>query len=156
MAGYNNYTANPNPYQFGVTPVQYQNPPQPRPYYNYDTIYVTGIEGANAFQLPPGVTHVVLWDTDVDSFYIKKLDEMGRPKVVAWKDYVDHVEPKKPESVEPSNIDFSVYPTKKDIEAMLSKFDTSKYLTKEDLEKVIGELFVGERGKVVRHNELNT
>ena len=157
MAVYNNTPGMQNPYQYGVTtPVQYPTIPQPRGYFNYEPQYVTGIEGANAFQLPPGVTQMILWDTENDSFYIKKLDEIGRPKVVAWKDYTDHVETKQPEVVAQNNIDFSVYPTKKDLEDMLNKFDTSRYLTKEDLNKVIDELFVGERGKVVRNSELNT
>lgn len=105
--------------------------------------YVHGIEGANAYQMPFGVTKVILWDNDVDSFYIKIIDEMGRPRVVAWKDFVDHVEPEPKES---SPVDMGKYVTKEDLAGLM---------TKTDFEKVLSELMVGVGGKVVRSNELN-
>ena len=116
-------------------------------------IYVHGIDGANAFQMPYGVSKVILWDDEVDSFYIKALDPMGRPKVIAWKDFSDHVIPAQPERTDQA-VDFSVYPTKKDLEDMLAKYDTSKYITKDDLDKAISELFINAQGRIMR-NELN-
>ena len=134
MAGFNNfYNSNPNFYQ------------QQRYISPYEPQYVTGIQGANAFQLPPGVQQMILWDTDNDSFYIKKLDEMGRPKVVAWKDFTDHVEPTPQVQQNQSG-----YLTTADIQSLLSNF-----MTKDDFEKALGELSVGERGRIVR-NELDT
>ena len=124
----------------------------------YDLQYVTGIEGANAYQMPYGVQQMVLWDVDNDSFYIKKLDEMGRPRVVAWKDFHDHVEPT-PKNQNGSEaqqlVDMSVYPTKKDLEDMLEKYNMTNYLTREEFENTLKQLCVGERGRIVR-NELNT
>lgn len=144
MANFNpNYgTYNPNPYNPNLstsipTPVV---TPQPRYISPYEPVYVTGIEGANAYQMPAGVTQMFLWDTDKDSFYVKKIDEMGRPRVVAWKDFVDHVEPEKP------------------VQAVSA--DTTNYLTKGEFEemfnKALSELAVGERGRIVRINELNS
>lgn len=91
-------------------------------------IYVHGIDGANAYQMPPGVTKVILWDDEVDSFYIKALDDMGRPKVIAWKDFVDHVIPQAPEQ---------------------PVADTSMYITKADLKQYLSQLYVGERGRIM-------
>lgn len=103
--------------------------------------YVTGIEGANAFQMPRGVSKIVLWDTHNDSFYVKMLDEMGRPKVVAWKDYIDHVEP------EP------------EVKQTETSIDTSKFVTKDDLmsilDKALSGLTIGEQGRIVRSNEFH-
>lgn len=120
MIGYNYYYQNYNPYELK---------------------YVIGIEGANAFQLPPGVDKMILWDADNDSFYIKKLDEMGRPRVVAWKDFFDHVEPTKQESV-------------------VETASHGEYLTRTDAEelinKILSQLIVGERGRIVRADELDS
>lgn len=113
--------------------------------------YVHGLAGANAYQMPPGVTEDILWDVEKDSFYIKKLDEMGRPKVVAHKDFFDHVEPETPPEAE--KIDTSKYVTHDDLMQMLSQIDLSSFLTKDHLDKALNELVVGERGKVVRKHE---
>lgn len=122
----------------------------------YEPQYVTGIEGANAYQMPVGVSQMILWDTDRDCFYIKKLDEIGRPKVVAWKDFQDHVEPQTNQNgSQEQQIDMSVYPTKKDLEDMLEKYNMTNYLTKEEFDNALKELYVGERGRIMR-NELNT
>ena len=143
--------------QYGYPAINHPQIRYPNNINPYDLQYVTGIEGANAYQMPYGVQQMVLWDVDNDSFYIKKLDEMGRPRVVAWKDFSDHVEP----AVENQNgsanqqIDMSVYPTKKDLEDMLEKYNMTQYLTKEEFENTLKQLCVGERGRIVR-NELNT
>lgn len=144
------YNSNPNQMTGGINFVPYtptpvalpQTPQQPRYISGYEPmIYVTGIEGANAYQMPPGVSYVILWDTEFDSFYIKKLDEMGRPRVVAWKDFVDHVVPEKQEAAPVKN-ESNEYLTKADFESML--------------DKALSELSVGERGRIVRINELNS
>lgn len=137
-------------------PVYGYSPSAIRPFQNsYEPIYVTGIEGANAFQMPPGVQQMILWDADKDSFYVKKLDEMGRPRVVAWKDFSDHVEPDVQAKPQVSaDVDMSVYPTRKDLEEMLEKYDMTKYLTKDDFAKMLNHLYVGERGRIVL-NELD-
>lgn len=154
----NNYN-NPS-YTYGYVPSAYQAMQQPAmryPQNMYEPQYVTGIEGANAYQMPPGISQMILWDTDRDCFYIKKVDEIGRPKVVAWKDFSDHVEPLENQngSMAQPAIDMSVYPTKKDLEDMLEKYNMTNYLTKDEFEKILGQLCVGERGRIVR-NELNT
>ena len=116
-------------------------------------VYVHGREGANAYQLPPGVTKQLLWDDEVNRFYIKAIDEYGRPKIVADNDFFPHVE--EPKNNAPgSNVDMSDYPTRHDIEEFLSKFDTSKFLTKKDLDDALNNLVLGAQGRIVR-NEPN-
>lgn len=152
MAGFGNNFGNGNSNNYGFPSI----PPQPRIYPQvnpYDPIYVTGIDGANAFQMPPGVNRIILWDTEVDRFYIKMLDEIGRPRVVAVKDFFDHVEPEK--KAPPAGVDMSAYPTSKDLEEFLSRYDTSKFLTKDDLDKALSQLTLGAQGRIVRNNELN-
>jgi len=148
MAGINNIY-NPNPYAMPnyqtYNPIQQVAPQVAR----MDNVYVTGIQGANAYQMPPGVQQMILWDADMDSFYVKKLDEMGRPKVVAWKDFHDHVVEQEPQVTQQPAPQI-------DISAILSKIDLSKFLTKDDLDKALSELSVGEKGKVVRNNEFNS
>lgn len=146
---------------YGVVAPRYANqgypiPQQPQPsqypmQQGTQLHYVHGLAGANAYQMPPGVTEDILWDDEKDSFYIKKLDEMGRPKVVAHKDFFDHVEPETPP--EPEKQDLSKYVTREDLAQMLSQIDLSSFLTKDHLDKILNELVVGERGKVVRKHE---
>ena len=120
-------------------------------------IYVTGRAGAEAFQLPPGVDIVELWDTNEDRLYIKGYDETGRPRILHDKDLVDHVEP-----VTQQAGDMSMYATKDDIRAMINEAmrgvkstNMSGYVTQKDLNKALSELCVGSGGKVVRSNEHN-
>lgn len=156
MAGFNG-----NFYNNGVgnNGVYYPTPvPVPAPAPNniqalLQPVYVHGLEGANAYQLPMGVMRQILWDDEQPRFYIKALDEFGRPKVVADNDFQPHVEPAK-ESSQVHNgeqIDFSVYPTKKDLEDFLAKFDTSSYVTKDYLDKELGGLTLGAQGRIVRN-----
>lgn len=148
-----------NPYQpYGYPMINQPQMRYPVSINPYEPQYVTGIEGANAYQMPAGVQQMILWDTDKDCFYIKKLDEIGRPRVVAWKDFSDHVEPAQENqngTDAQQTIDMSVYPTKKDLEDMLEKYNMTNYLTKDEFEKALGQLCVGERGRIVR-NELDT
>lgn len=123
--------------QYGIPTYGYPQPAQPYPV-QQGLVYVHGIEGANAYQLPVGVMKQILWDDTVDSFYIKALDEMGRPKVVAWKDFADHVIPQAPEVQKGSE----------------NTLDMSMYMTKADFEQILSQLYVGERGRIMR-NELN-
>lgn len=116
----------------------------------FQPIYVHGLDGANAYQLQPGVTRQILWDDEQNRFYIKGLDEYGRPKILADNDFTPHVEAQT-ESHNNDNVDFSVYPTKKDMEEFLSKFDVSRYLTKADLDKALSELSLGAQGRIVRN-----
>ena len=119
-------------------------------YYNYfsQPIYVHGIEGANAYQLPVGITRQILWDDENPRFYIKALDEFGRPRIVADNDFQPHVEPIKQEPVQ---MDFSDYPTKKDIEIFLDKFNASNFVTKDYLDSVLDKLTLGAQGRIVRN-----
>lgn len=158
---YNPYL-NPGFMNYGVPQFVPQNfqPQQPVQQYQQpqgtQLQYTHGIEGANAYQMPPGVTEVILWDDEVDSFYIKKLDEMGRPKVVAHKDFFDHVDPE-PKKIDHHEIDMSKYMTKDDLMETLGKIDLSAFLTKDTLDKALDEytsnLVVGEHGRVVRKHE---
>lgn len=159
MAGFNNYygmnsngvpngvpNAIPN---YVVSPYYNSNVPQNMGYQQatLPLVYVHGREGANAYQLPQGVTKQLLWDDEMNRFYIKALDEYGRPKIVADNDFFPHVEEPK-SSPQPS--DLSDYPTRKDLEDFLSKFDTSRYLTREDLAEELSHLCLGAQGRIVR------
>lgn len=99
------------------------------------TYYVHGIEGANAFQMPPGVNKVTLWDEDKDQFFVKGYDNNGIPRVLAWNDYQPHVsEPEPVKEIQPN-------------------IDMSKYVTKEYFDKMLSELSIGANGRIVRQNE---
>lgn len=99
----------------------------------FQQIFVQGIEGARAYQLPYGVTSAILWDAEKDLFYVKKVDAMGRPSIVKTCSYTDYVEP---EPVPPVT--------------QMPDIDTSSFVTKEYLNQVLNQLFVGEKGRVVR------
>lgn len=157
MAVHNNYNSNPYGLNAYGTPVPGQTYyPQPVNAVQalLQPVFVHGRAGAEAYQLPPGVTRQTLWDDETDRFYVKAIDEMGRPKIVADNDFQTHIEPEPAPVTESAKVDFSVYPTKKDLEEFLSKFDVSSYLTKADLEKALGELTLGAGGRIVR-NESN-
>ena len=152
MAGYNYFG---NPYDMSMyMPRQYPGLQQPQQYQyqnpNNGMVYVHGSEGANAHQLPPGVSKQTLWDDTVNSFYVKGYDSDGIPRILAWNDYGPHVQEEK--SSIPKDIDMSQYPTKEDMKEMLASIDTSKFVTKDDLDKIIGELSVGDKGRIVRDN----
>lgn len=162
--GYNAYA---NPYQqYGVTNSNYGYVVQPQlqgqqfgqPQYSQGQYpqeqvhYVHGIDGANAFQLPPGVNKITLWDEDKNSFYVKGYDNNGVPRVLAWNDYAPHVEEKIQET---QAIDMSKYATKDDIKDMLSSIDFSAFLTKNEFDNELSKLSVGERGRIVRTDEYN-
>lgn len=146
MAGYmNNGGAYYNPYPSVSTGYpnyvqlqqmqNYQQMQQPQPQQTNGSNglpYVHGIEGAHAFPMPQSVNRIILWDDTVDSFYIKGYDDMGKPKVLAWNDFSPHVE-EKTEPTEPEN--------------------PSEYVTKEYFDKVLRELKIGEKGRIVRSNE---
>lgn len=121
-----------------------------------DRIFVTGRIGADAYQLPPGVNVQILWDDEQDRFYVKGYDEKGRPRVLADKDFFDHVEQDTPQA----SVDMSIYATKDDIRTMISDAlkknktpNLSSYVTTDELNKIISELCVGSGGKVIRANE---
>ena len=110
-----------------------QTQPQPVSNGSNGLPYVHGIEGAHAFPMPQGVNRIILWDDAVDSFYIKGYDDMGKPKILAWNDFVPHVEEPKSNPVESE--------------------DSSIYVTKEYFDKVLRELKIGDKGRIVRSNE---
>lgn len=120
--------------------------------------YVSGRAGADAYQLPPNINKAILFDNDTDRFFIKGYDNNGRPRVLEDKDFQDHVEPE-PQPVH-SDIDLTPYATKDDIKNMITEAlasiqqpNMSSYVTKSDLNKALGELAVGNGGRIVRNNE---
>ena len=123
-------TYNPYANMAGQFIPQYMQKPQEQQYY-----YVHGIEGANAFQMPPGVNKVTLWDETNDQFFVKGYDNNGIPRVLAWKDYHDHVAEPEP------------------VKQTVPQIDLSKYVTVDDLNKMLGELTIGANGRIVRQNE---
>ncbi len=166
MQGYNNYNGygnrigrvnnsgyGMNPYGGGY------NGYSPEPPRVDNHIYVTGRAGAEAYQLPPGVNVVELWDTNEDRLYIKGYDESGRPRILHDKDLVDHVEPVAQPNIQ---ADMSAYATKDDIRTMINEAlknlkgpNLSGYVTQKDLNKALSELCLGSGGRVVRSNEHN-
>ena len=146
MVGYNAYSGmnnyggfNNNQNNYGMynnVPAQnYQMPAQVGQVGSDGLPYVHGIEGAYAFPMPQGISKIILWDDTNDSFYIKGYDNMGKPKVLAWNDFVPHSEPEKKETTVTTNV------------------DTSNFVTKEYLDHVIKQLSVGERGRIVIASE---
>ncbi len=92
--------------------------------------FVSGIEGARAYPMLYGVNVAILWDTDQDLFYVKQVDNMGRPYIAKTCKYEDY-------DPEPQ---FSVQ----------QPVDTTQFVTKEYFDQVLSQLIVGEKGKVVR------
>jgi len=109
--------------------INYRGPYMPTP--ASQQIFVQGIEAAKAYQIPYGMNAVILWDTEKDLFYVKQLDSMGRPYIAKICSYTDYVEPE-PEPAPVQNV------------------DTAKFITKEYLDQVLSQLFVGEKGRIVR------
>lgn len=114
------------------TPVNVGSPYGTYPINPYQQIFVQGIEGAKAFQMPYGVTAVILWDTEKDLFYLKRLDEMGRPYIAKTCSYADYEEPVPEETVRAS-----------------APVNTDGFVTKDYFDSVIKRLSVGERGRIV-------
>ena len=73
MAGFNGGYFNNGYNNYAFPQVNYNQPVQ-APF-----VYVHGIEGANAYQLPQGVTRQLLWDDEKDSFYVKALEQYLAP-----------------------------------------------------------------------------
>lgn len=126
-------------------------------YQYYD--YVSGRAGADAYQMPPNVNKVILYDNDDNRMYVKGYDNNGRPRVLADSDIMPHVDPE-PQSV--PQLDLSAYATKDDLERLLNSFvekmhkeNLSIYATREDLDKALSGLSVGNGGRIVRSNESN-
>lgn len=118
------------------------------------TDYVSGRAGADAYQMPNGVNKVLLFDNDVNRMYIKSYDNNGRPRVLEDNDFQPHVEPE-PQAIMP-NVDMSKYATKDDIEQLFKKIpmpNMSGYMTKQEFDTALTELFVDNRGRIVRNNE---
>lgn len=98
----------------------------------FQQVFVQGLESAKAYQMPYGVNSVILWDTEKDLFYVKQIDALGRPMIVKICSYADYVPPE-PEPVQAA-----------------PSVDTSAFITKEYLDQVLNQLFVGEKGRIVR------
>lgn len=98
-------------------------------------IFVQGIEGAKAYQMPVGFDKVVLWDTEQDVFYVKALDQIGRPFIAKTCSYQDCETPK-PQA-----------------EAQAPQVDMSNYISKEQLESVLGRLYVNPQGRIMLSDE---
>lgn len=180
MPGYNAYNVPAYPYGYqpgnqfqyqpntagnyafgaGYQPLQNQSQQQANDHYVY-TDYVSGRAGADAYQMPPNVNKVWLFDNDTNRFYIKSYDNNGRPRVMEDNDFAPHVEPE-PASNQIPQIDLSPYATKADLEQMFSNAmknvqlpNLANYVTQNDLDKALSGLSVGNGGRIVRVNESN-
>lgn len=119
------------------------------------TDYVSGRAGADAYQMPNGVNRVLLFDNDTNRMFIKGYDNNGRPRVLEDNDFQPHVE-SEPAAMQMPNIDLSSYATKDDIKQMFNGIqfpNMSSYITQKDFDKALSELFVDNRGRIVRNNE---
>lgn len=179
MPAFNNFNNVPN-YQYGYQPGnQFQYQPstggnyawgggyqnqQPQPQQNNNdhyvyTDYVSGRAGADAYQMPPNVNKVWLFDNDNDRFYVKMYDNNGRPRVMEDNDFTPHVEP---ENQTNPQIDLSPYATKEDLKQMLNDAlrniqvpNPTDYITRNDFYRELSGLSVGNGGRIVRANESN-
>lgn len=186
MPAFNNYWANQVPNNQWMNNSQgYNNwnmpqQPQQQQFPVDQREYVHGRAGADAYQLRPGVFMQILWDDEVDRFYIKGYDNNGRPRVLADNDFQPHVEP---EAAQQGNLDLSAYATKDDIKNMISEAfanlpapnmagyvttgdlnrvlanlpapNMNGYVTLNDFNKALGSLSVGSGGRIVRDDEPN-
>lgn len=180
MPAFNNFSNIPN-YTYGYQPGnQFQYQPttggnyawgggyqnqQPQPQQNNDhyvyTDYVSGRAGADAYQMPPNVNKVWLFDNDTNRFYIKTYDNNGRPRVMEDNDFSPHVDPE-PTINNTPQIDLSPYATKADLEQMFNNVmkniqipNLTNYVTQNDLDRELSGLSVGNGGRIVRANEPN-
>lgn len=182
MPAFNNFNNVPN-YQYGYQPGnQWQYQPttggnyawgggyqnlqsQPQPQQNNDhyvyTDYVSGRAGADAYQMPPNVNKVWLFDNDTNRFYVKTYDNNGRPRVMEDNDFSPHVDPE-PTINNTPQIDLSPYATKADLEQMFNNVvkniqipNLTNYVTQNDLDRELSGLSVGNGGRIVRANESN-
>lgn len=116
--------------------------------------YVHGRAGAEAYQLPPGVTMAKLWDDEADRFYVKGYDNNGRPRVLDDNDFTQHIDPE-PQPI--PNFDMSKYATKDDLKNIIAEAlgGMNAYVTQAELNKTISGLAVGNGGRIVRIDEQN-
>ena len=96
-------------------------------------IFVDGLEGAKAYQLPCNC-RTVLWDSTLPLFYVKQVDAQGRPSIIRTCQYDDFVEKKDPAT--PPAVDMANYVTIDQLKDYISG--------------VIKELSVGPQGRIVR------
>lgn len=68
----------------GMQPFQTVQPLQSQPLQNNCIMWVQGIEGAKAYQLPPN-SNVILMDSDDSKFYIKSTDNVGMATLKMFK-----------------------------------------------------------------------
>lgn len=170
MPGYNNYNSygaqsqivNP---RINTIPVNnswgnngYMNYIQPQQSNSLKT-YVNGRPGADAFQLPPGVNSMILWDADSQRFFVKGYDNNGMPRVLEDNDYTPHTEP---EPVQQPQVDLNGYATKEDIKQMIAEAFSNAtipsmagYVTRKEMDKAFESLSLGNGGRIVRNNESN-
>ena len=127
---YNPYGQYANYSQFQQIPQQVQQ--QPTQNSSNGLLYVHGLEGAHAFVMPAGVDRIILWDDTDNRFYIKGYDDMGKPKIIADNDFQPHVD-KKPNKSE--------------------AIGSENFVTIEYLDKVLGQLKIGDQGRIVRNDE---
>lgn len=68
----------------GMQPFPTVQPLQSQPQQNNGIMWVQGIEGAKAYQLPPN-SNVILMDSDDSKFYIKSTDNVGMATLKTFK-----------------------------------------------------------------------
>lgn len=121
VGDWNNYQGYQSPYQ---QTIQQMAPHQ--------QIFVYGESGANAYPMPQGCNLLILWEADpnIKRFYIKQIDQNGRPMPLESYDYEQHVEP-----------------------PAVQQSDLSKYVTVDQLTDILGRLSIGSEGRIVVNNE---
>lgn len=109
-------------------PNNYYNPWSQQQMSPAQQIFVQGEAGANAFQMPMGCNFIILWEADrsIPRFYIKQLDQTGRPLPVESYDYERHIDP-----------------------PVVKQSDLSNYLTIDQFRDLLGHLSVNGEGRIV-------
>lgn len=128
----------------GYGPQQNYNQIQQTPMAPRQQEFVQGEAGANAFPMPPGCNFIILWEADpnVRRFYIKQVDQNGRPLPLESYDYERHVDPP---AVQQS--DLNNYVTVDQLQAAMQA--SSNYVTQDQLKELIGKLSVGSQGRII-------
>lgn len=132
-------------------PQYYQAPimPQAQANQNNGMIWVQGIEGAKAYLVAPGKS-IPLWDSEMQTIYIKSADPNGIPRPLTVIDYTIR-EPQP--AIESPAFDTSGFATKEDLASIEDKLGGLANLVSELSEKLERKPNYSNKNKGGKYNE---